>query len=254
MKRLKKVLLILFFVLTLGISVNLFAADNDYVPVDGSGYIPEEEYNLFDLMSSNYNYLICVYAQEDSAVYNAYILYDLAQGKVKNLNVYIDVVYQLNNLGHRINPNINSFYFVNAIVSSNNILNIYSHTELDTVLLNKLNQNGLYNYTTGAFNQRAYEFSDFGDSAYTLGVIDGASGLYSGDELEAAEQAGYIRGKKEVEHDFNNFGDLFFSILDAPFNIIRNMLNFEVFGINISSLVFFLLSIALVGWIIRRLT
>lgn len=64
-------------------------------------------------------------------------------------------------------------------------------------------------------------------------------------------EQGYRDGiAKSEDYSLKN---LIFNILDAPFNIIRTALNFEIFGVNVSALVFFMLSIVLVGFVIKRL-
>lgn len=46
---------------------------------------------------------------------------------------------------------------------------------------------------------------------------------------------------------------LIFAIIDAPFNVIRNALNFDVFGVNISAFVLLVITLILVVWILKKL-
>lgn len=66
-------------------------------------------------------------------------------------------------------------------------------------------------------------------------------------------QSGYQDGKDDaIANDFN-IKDMIFSIIDAPFRVVREALNFEIFGIEVSSLVLGLFSVVLVIFVIRRL-
>ena len=73
---------------------------------------------------------------------------------------------------------------------------------------------------------------------------------------DVAYENGYAIGKQEGEDNavftFDNLKSGFFSILDAPFKTIKNALNFEFLGINISNLVLFLLTVIVVVIIIKK--
>ncbi len=73
---------------------------------------------------------------------------------------------------------------------------------------------------------------------------------------DVAYENGYAIGKQEGEDNavftFDNLKSGFFSILDAPFKAIKDALNFEFFGINISNLVLFLLTVIVVVIIIKK--
>jgi len=106
------------------------------------------------------------------------------------------------------------------------------------------------------------------ESGYSSGKTDGeSSGYESGyaDGLEvgdpdnvykagysAGETDGYNKACKEGYNENFNFSDLIFEILDAPFTLINNCLNFEIFGVDISQLVKFLLTISIVAFVIGR--
>lgn len=60
-------------------------------------------------------------------------------------------------------------------------------------------------------------------------------------------------GRSRAQNDINTGKDLFFGILDAPFTLIRNIFNFEILGINISAVIFFILSVLLIGFVIRKI-
>ena len=73
---------------------------------------------------------------------------------------------------------------------------------------------------------------------------------------DVAYENGYAIGKQEGEDNavftFDNLKSGFFSILDAPFKTIKDALNFEFLGINISNLVLFLLTVIVVVIIIKK--
>ena len=73
---------------------------------------------------------------------------------------------------------------------------------------------------------------------------------------DVAYNNGYAVGKQEGEENavftFDNLKSGFFSILDAPFKTIKDALNFEFLGINISNLVLFLLTVIVVVIIIKK--
>lgn len=80
----------------------------------------------------------------------------------------------------------------------------------------------------------------------------GDYGLYTGGEYEQnyqnGYQAGYLAGEQQAT-DFS-FGTLLASVFSAPITMFQNAFNFEFFGINMSALIGFLLSIGLVIFII----
>ena len=88
-------------------------------------------------------------------------------------------------------------------------------------------------------------FSDGEDSGYDIGYSVGE---------ENGMQKGKTIGYKEYEDEKGasfKLKDLLFGIIDAPFNIIKSALNFEIFGINLSSVILFLISTSLVFFVIR---
>lgn len=66
-------------------------------------------------------------------------------------------------------------------------------------------------------------------------------------------EQGYQDGKDDaITNDFS-LKEMIFSIIDAPFRVVREALNFEIFGVEVSSLVLGLLSVVLVIFVIRRI-
>lgn len=65
---------------------------------------------------------------------------------------------------------------------------------------------------------------------------------------------GIKKGYAEYENERGSalkLKDMIMQILNAPFKIIKEVLNFDIFGLNISSLVFFIISTCLVFFVIR---
>lgn len=95
-------------------------------------------------------------------------------------------------------------------------------------------------------NALEYEKSLSYEEGYQKGKDDTKAG-YSKDELEQ------IRAEIEAEMiaDKDTFLDGIFTIFDAPVKIIRQSLNFELFGVNVANLVFFALTCSLVIFVIK---
>jgi|GEM_PF-6467103 len=65
---------------------------------------------------------------------------------------------------------------------------------------------------------------------------------------------GIQKGYAEYENERGSalkLKDMIMQMINAPFKIIKEVLNFDIFGVNISSLVFFIISICLVFFVIR---
>ena len=88
------------------------------------------------------------------------------------------------------------------------------------------------------------------DEGYDYGYDDGEHDGYNEGASEGY-QDGYEEGIKKGEEVNANLGDMFLNILDSPRQAISNILNFEFLGINLASLVFFLITAILVVVIIK---
>ena len=88
-------------------------------------------------------------------------------------------------------------------------------------------------------------FSDGEDSGYDIGYSLGEE-----NGIKKGKTIGYKEYEDEKGASFK-LKDLLFGIIDAPFNIIKSALNFEIFGINLSSVILFLISTSLVFFVIR---
>ena len=120
------------------------------------------------------------------------------------------------------------------------------------------------------------KYDDGYDVGYSEGYTNGTREVLDSDEykngLQAKYDEGYAKGTEDydrygaqryndglrdgrsrAQNDINTGKDLFFGILDAPFTLIRNIFNFEILGINISAVIFFILSVLLIGFVIRKI-
>ena len=88
-------------------------------------------------------------------------------------------------------------------------------------------------------------FSDGEDSGYDIGYSVGEE-----NGIKKGKTIGYKEYEDEKGASFK-LKDLLFGIIDAPFNIIKSALNFEIFGINLSSVILSLISTSLVFFVIR---
>lgn len=88
-------------------------------------------------------------------------------------------------------------------------------------------------------------FSDGEDSGYDIGYSVGEE-----NGIKKGKTIGYKEYEDEKGASFK-LKDLLFGIIDAPFNIIKSALNFEIFGINLSIVILFLISTSLVFFVIR---
>jgi len=70
---------------------------------------------------------------------------------------------------------------------------------------------------------------------------------------------GFTDGYKEAQNLYDdgkvnaNFASFMFAIFDAPFNVIRNIFDFEIFGIDLANFILTIISLILVFWVLRKL-
>ena len=88
------------------------------------------------------------------------------------------------------------------------------------------------------------------DNGYKSGYYDGNNdGFIKG--YDKGYDIGIINGQKNGEKVNANFGEMILNVLDAPRQALSNILNFDFLGVNIGNLVFFLISTALVVFVIK---
>lgn len=103
-------------------------------------------------------------------------------------------------------------------------------------------------YEVGNSEGYNYGYEEGYHSGYNSGMGDGYADGYA----EAKES---LRDEieQEVLEDKETFLDGIFAIFDAPLRITRDIFNFELFGINISDLVMFILTAIIVVIVVKKL-
>ncbi len=59
-------------------------------------------------------------------------------------------------------------------------------------------------------------------------------------------------GRNSEQTDFKSSTDGIISVIQSPVNFLKDIFNFEIFGINVSAVVFFVLSIVIVAFVIKK--
>lgn len=116
---------------------------------------------------------------------------------------------------------------------------------------------GLIEYNNGLSSGGGFTEEDL-QNKFDEGFLAGVDSVelpntddYFNQGYDKGKQDGINIGRAEGEKVNASFSDMILSVLDAPRQAISNMLNFEFLGINLSSLVFFLISSALVFAIVK---
>ena len=89
-------------------------------------------------------------------------------------------------------------------------------------------------------------YSDGYDRGFEEGSSDGVSRGY-----ESGYSDGYAEGYQEGSEVVSDYEDAVLFTVSAPFQAISNMLNFEVLGINLAGLFFFLLTAVILVFLIK---
>ena len=109
---------------------------------------------------------------------------------------------------------------------------------------------------TGAFGtpNSSFQYNQGYKDGYEVGKDDGFDSGFDDGKKEGID-IGYRDGYRDGEEsDFttNGFKTLIGSIFNYPINMIRSIFNFEFMGINIYSIIVFIMSIGIVIFVIRR--
>lgn len=59
-------------------------------------------------------------------------------------------------------------------------------------------------------------------------------------------------GRNSAQSDFSSSTNGIISVIESPVNFLKDIFNFEIFGINVSAVVFFVLSITIVAFVIKK--
>lgn len=122
------------------------------------------------------------------------------------------------------------------------------------------------NYTSNFNGQVFIGVSNTYENGYQNGMTDGVKkgqldvinnlssfNLYSESQFNNNYDKGYSDGKNSVTPDIasNGFFLMIGSILNAPYNILHGIFNFELFGINLFSLISFIFTLMLIAFVVK---
>lgn len=93
------------------------------------------------------------------------------------------------------------------------------------------------------------ETRDTASSAYDKGYIDGQNSMTG--KINSARDEGYSSGYKAGAQQVSSLGNILLGIGGVPFETLQSILDFDLLGINISSLVMSILTAAIAIWIVK---
>ena len=97
-------------------------------------------------------------------------------------------------------------------------------------------------------NSYVYDWTPPIGSIYSLGYKQGYA------DITAETKEMYrIQAEQAVLEDKETFLESIFAIVDAPLNVIRNAFNFEILGFNVADLLFFVLTLILFVFVIKKI-
>lgn len=125
-----------------------------------------------------------------------------------------------------------------------------SETQARAIVNNYLNA-----VRNGAFgNSIEREYTDGYDDGYQEGYY---TGYDDGETSQYAYQVGYTDGYRQGETNGLNSAEtgknLILTIFSVPSYVLSNVFNFEIFGINLYSLICFLLTISIIGIVLKKI-
>lgn len=135
-----------------------------------------------------------------------------------------------------INKNLFTALRNTGMAEVENMLYVRNNAEMTNSFAGKLNT---YFYTLG-YNK-----------GYDYGYLDGEVKGYT-DGYKEGYNVGYNNGVFGEEVEIHSFPDMFNGIAQVPVTIVTSLLGFEVFGINVMSVLIGLLTILLVAFLIKR--
>lgn len=134
------------------------------------------------------------------------------------------------------------------------------YTDCQNDMLDDLRQEYQNGYDIGKGEGINEGYNQGYESGYGEGLKDNQDLIYNtgyNDGYSTGEDDGYNKGYdigfSDSQNDKNSFKELMFSIIDAPFNVLGNAFDFEIFGINMSDFLIAIVSLLLVSVVIRKL-
>lgn len=113
-----------------------------------------------------------------------------------------------------------------------------------------------YNYDLfrESFYQQFYFMNNTSEALYYYNLYEELESNYS-DDISNAYNNGYNNGLSigysNALTDTDSFQKCIYTIFDAPFQFLRNVFSFDLFGINIYSIVITIISIALTAFVVK---
>ena len=180
-------------------------------------------------------------------------------------------VYYYKNLGLKLTYNDSTYYVVPAYIealdigfksgynSSGGGSGSYDQGKTDGINEVKENPNdyGLFTDVDVATSKNVGYSNGKSDGIDYVTSNPNKYGLYSDTQYSSygnlKYSEGYNTGFNDSENGKSTFKSLMFSIMDAPFNVLSNAFDFEIFGINLSSFLISIVSLLLIFFVIRKL-
>lgn len=201
-----------------------------YFSVDGGiRPLPSGLMNVqFDFSETVNIYYWDVYMQVDNSM------------MVNTINLTPQMVYNYGsgtaNWGIAANLAINELYF-HATTSERGTLTALNINQ--DITNNQYYENGYNDGYSNGYNE-GYDIGESNgyDSGYDIGEIDGYSNGYNEGVNSNFEQ--------------NAFKNLINELFSYPVNFVKTIFNFEIFGVNVSQVILFIVSIGIVAFVIKR--
>lgn len=152
-----------------------------------------------------------------------------------------------------------SQYNTNASIEYNNGINhVLNNLEsYNLYTQEQVNNNASADYNSGYNNGINQVLNNLGNynlytqEQYTTNGTNNYNNGYTAGN-NAGYENGYLEGVNDTETDSNTLTGLFNAVLTSPVNMIANIFNFEFLGVNISALIFSIVSMFIVIWLIKR--
>lgn len=182
------------------------------------------------------------------------------------INYYYDDEY--NSLILSESDILNNNNFIDSYILADKLGDIVSDIKIESIDFDTINADGIPNLLLSVDYNRGFQSGynngyDKGyNNGYDLGVQQENEEYYQEGYHEGSEKgfnygysAGYNVGLQEGANsnfETNAFKTLLSSIIDYPINSISTMFDFDIFGVNVSHIVLFIVSIAIVSFVIKR--
>lgn len=159
-----------------------------------------------------------------------------------------------NDIVSKVVPRLNNLCFkLSDDAGNSQIIYGYNAFELYSNYLNNLSSPSSDNYYDLGFNDGVNSVDQEADNAQAINDYIEHNNYHSNDDYLNYGKEQYNNGFVKSENGKDTLSKLVFSIIDAPFNVLSNAFNFDIFGVNLSAFLIALVSLILIGFVIRRL-